>query len=444
MTGASKALCSMLAAIMVVATACSDDFRIEGDTTPYVASASCPLKSRHDWQVFLDRTTDDERWVKTCAFNADCEESFGDFNDEVRTNVLGIFDRCSSDLADNPDIARCTARLRQFIPAWTNQHASNTYGFSSDNAAYFAAQIESDEPPTMMDPPAAILAALPERARIEETAAENGWPYLTHDSFFGGLRTFILVTDPENRFDQWFLVSLDPDGTLVTKNPVMSFIAVQKKDASGRDLDRMRVHFRDYLMGQVAGTWQLALPELHEGKCFACHLTGTRQLLPTHGSVVVSAPVSGEPGFGQSPVPADFGFTRLSELNQRLLSYGVPDWNGAIDPADAGPALGGSLGCTVCHNGEIRGPLSVLTDERSIESKMVDELDMRSYAPGVPVPDETAIALLDREITGTPPLTVDEVGALDEARAQHIADYESFVADRFPAWRTWVLEQPCE
>ena len=298
-------------------------------------------------------------------------------------------------------------------------------------------------PAGMMDPPSAITAAFPERARIEEAARVNGWPYLTHDSCLGGIRTFVTVADPDDRFEQWMLVGLDASATLVKDGSILSFIGVQKRDTLGRKLPKVRLHFRDYIVSNAQGSWGLLLPEEHTGKCFACHGSGMRLLIPTHESVVASAPVRGEMGYG-APVPQDFGFQRLSQLNQRLLSYGLPDWNGSIDPADHGPALGESLGCTHCHNGVVRGVLTVSTDEETLKRKIVDELSMRSFGPGKSVPDQEAIALLDRAKTGTPPLSVEEQAALDRARAEHWADYQTFVAERFPVWKAWALAVPCE
>ena len=430
-----------LRSIVLMMIACSADSK---DDARHVASAACSLKSPGDWQEFLETTSDDETWVKTCSSDGNCAESFGAFSAHVQTDVLDVFESCTKDISDNPVIAQCTERLRRFIPAWMRQHASGSYGFAEDNAPYLAAQTGPDTPAGMMEPPAEILAALPERAQIEQAARDNGWRFLTHDSGLGGVRTFVVVADPSDRFDQWFVVSLDAAATRVGENRVMSFIAVQKKDADGRSFERTRLHFRDYIMWPSGTSWQLMLPELHEAKCYACHVSGVRQLLPTHENVVASAPVKGEDGFSGADVSEEFGFQRLSELNQRLLSYGLPDWNGVIEPENQGPPLGASLGCPSCHNGLIRGALSVFTDEKTVERKMVDELSMRSSTDGASVPDDAAITLLDRESTGMPPLTAEETEALENARAEHRRDHATFVAERFPTWRAWVLEEPCE
>jgi hypothetical protein len=410
---------------------------------PHVASTSCPLKTPADWQRFLDTSTLDEGWVKTCTVE-NCQNVVGAFSARLQTDVIDVLARCTADVAENPPIARCTANLRRFVPAWERQHALGSYGFTQNNHDYLAAQTAPDKPAGMMDPPAAILAALPRVEAIEDAARANGWPYLVHDSCFGGARIFVTVADPEDRFEQWMLVGVGAGSSEIADNAIMSFIGIQRKDRAGKSLEKVRLHFRDYILSNAEQIWHLVLPELHDGKCYGCHSSGMRLLLPTHGSVVASTPVRGEPGFGATSAPADFGFRRLVALNQRLLSYGLPDWDGAVDPADHGPPLGASLGCTACHDGAIRGVLTVSADERMLRQKMLDELSMRSFAHGKSVPDETAIALLDREKTGNPPLAPEEQAALDRARAEHLADYRTFVADRFPRWRAWMLEARCE
>lgn len=432
----------ILHALVPLLIACGDGASNE-TSRPHVASESCPLKTPAEWKQFIEGTTEDESWVRTCSSDAKCDDGVTELLTRVKNDVLATFDRCAADLADNPTIARCTARLRRFVPAWMRQHAIGSYGFTQENALYLAAQTGPSMPSSMMDPPAALIAALPERANIEQAARVNGWPYLTHDGCLGGIRLFVTVRDPEDRFDQWMVVGLDSSASRADDGSVLSFIGVQKRDSAGLKLPRVRPHFRDYLIFDAGGSWNLLLPQEHSGKCFGCHGSGMRLLIPTQESVTLSAPVAGESAYG-TDVPPDFGLQRLSELNQRLLSYGLPDWNGSIDPADHGPALGESLGCTHCHNGILRGVLTVSTDEQTLKRKIVDELSMRAFGAGKNVPDQAAIALLDRSKTGNPPLSIDERAALDRARAEHQADYETFVADRFPAWKAWALAEPCE
>jgi hypothetical protein len=270
----------------------------------------------------------------------------------------------------------------------------------------------------MMDPPAALIEALPERAAIEAVARDNGWAHATNLSCLGGTRTFVVVNDPGGRFDQWMLVGLDATLTHVDEQTVLSFIGVQKTDASGNALERVRLHFRDYLASAGEdGSYGLTLPENFGGKCYACHTSGMREL--------IAGPATGA-------------------LNERIRAYGLPDWNGTIDPADHGPRLGESLGCTECHNDEERGALTVTTSEGMLWQKVVEQLAMRSPHGGAKVPDERAMALLERQTTGDPPLTPDEAAELGRAHAEHIAVYESLVAERFPAWRDWILEVACE
>ena len=131
-----------------------------------------------------------------------------------------------------------------------------------------------------MDPPRELVNALADRASVEEQARANGWPYLVHDSGLGGLRMFVTVVD--ERFDQWIVIGLDADSPAVPIPAIMSFIGVEKKDASGATLDKVRLHFRDYVVTRREGSLALELPELLEGKCYACHGNGMRALIPTH------------------------------------------------------------------------------------------------------------------------------------------------------------------
>jgi hypothetical protein len=410
-----------------------------GSTQAHVASASCTLKTPAAWQQFLDTTTNDETWVKTCGDNGDCSALDGWRTAHVDEAVVNVLDACTEDLAQNPIIAACTANLRRYVPAWLDQHG-RSYGFRQDNRTYFAAQTAPDMPSGMMDPPSELVAALQGRSSIEEAARTNGWPYLTHDSALGGIRTFVDVVDPQQRFEQWINVGYSIEGGGIGET--VSFIAVQKKDAAGQDLSKVRIHFRDYRLVRDPSANKLELPETFDAKCYGCHVSGLRPFLALRGSVAASAPVKGEDGFGQM-VADDFGMKRLASLNQRFLSYGVPDWNGALEPFDHGPALGRSLGCTQCHDGATRGAVTVSASTDTLSQKVVWQLSMRSPRDGKRVPDEAAMALLDRYNGGSLPPSESERAALDQARAEHEADYETLMASRFPDWRAWVLGSPC-
>ncbi len=409
----------------------------------HVASADCPLKVPADWQAFLETLVDDQHWVMTCSDLQDCGPRLGDFLAHVESNVASVLARCSVDLERNPAIAACTEHLRRYLPAFVEQHQTGSYGFRQPNVEYFTAQAAPNVPAGMMDPPSALFAALPTRAAVEAAARDQGMVYLTHDSCLGGVRTFVHVVDSQGRFEQWLLFGMENDASAVSDPTIVSFIAVQKTDAGGVPLPKPRLHFRDYLAASGASGWTLSLPDGFEGKCYGCHTSGLRALVPSLASITESAPVRGEPGFGVDP-PPDFGAERLAALNDRLVAGGPPDWNDTIRPADHGPVLGATLGCTECHDGRTRGTLSVSSSEGTLRQKMVGQLSMRSYADGVSVPDERAMELLAREQSGDPPLGPEEASELAAARAQHQADYDAFVAARFPDWKAWMLERSCE
>ncbi|MES1182173.1 MAG: hypothetical protein ABUL60_00085, partial [Myxococcales bacterium] len=234
---------------------------------------------------------------------------------------------------------------------------------------------------------------------------------------------FVNVVDADDRFEQWLLLGVVPDEDAFAPGAILSFLAVQKQNADGSPLAAPRLHFRDYVLNDSDGAWQAQLPEFNDGKCYACHGSGVRQLLPFPSASTSSA-------------------ERLASLNQRLGSYGLPDWNGTIEAANYGPALGAELGCTHCHDGRVRGPLTVFTSEGMLYQKVVEQLSMRGFDGTGPVPDEPAMQLLERQRSGA--LTDDQARTLARAQAEHEADYAALVASRLPSLQAWLLQTACD
>jgi hypothetical protein len=411
-----------LGTLLLLLSGCGDHDSLPAAEPPYQPSEACPLRTRTAWQSFVERAASDANWLKTCSDLNNCQALVGDFAEHVQSTLLGTLELCQQDLQDNPELAACTARLRSFAPAWLRQHDSQSYGFEQANAQYFAAQVAPDAPPGMMDLPSALLAALPLRADLEQAAERDGWPHLTHDSCLGGVRTFINVVDADDRFEQWLLLGVEPNQGALAEGAILSFLALQKRRADGSPLDRPRVHFRDYVLAQTSGVWRAELPEHNDGKCYACHGSGVRQLLPF-------------------PSPRTSSADQLNGLNQRLAVYGLPDWHGSIASQDYGPALGAELGCTHCHDGTTRGPLTVFTSEGMLYQKVVEQLSMRSFDGTNAVPDQPAMQLLQRQNTAE--LSPSEAQALAQARAQHQADYEALVASRQPSLQAWLSSTSC-
>jgi hypothetical protein len=398
------------------------------------APGFCPLRTAEEWQQFLNHSADDNGWAVTCE-DEGCDEKFWR---HVRTKVQATLAACAGVIAQTPQLEKCTANFRRFVPVWLRQHDGESYGFNVDNHRYLAEQESSDKPEGMMVVPPEIVAALPDRKRVEEAARKHGFKYLTHDSAIDGIRTFVLNPDPKGRYDQWLLLNLKAGkSALASTTMPLSVLTVQKADASGRRLSKVRLHFRDYTINDESRPYTLENNESGNGKCYACHASGVRQLIARRTPVLEGKPARGETGFDEAGVnpPKDFAFSRLMEFNRRLRSYGQPDWDGKILPEDHGPVLGKAQGCTDCHDGKSRGVLNMSTSVSQVEKKVLAELGM---------PYDTPLPrLLERDQMKNPALLPHEERMLKNAFDAHESLTKDFEASRMPELKKWLLETPC-
>lgn len=355
----------------------------------------------------------------------------------VEEDVASVLAECAGVIADNPPIDACVDRLRRFTSSWLSQHDLSSYGFTADNAAYFAAQVAPDAPEGMMSPPSALLSAMPVLDEVIDAARAKGYPYVVQTSCLGNVRLYVTTSDPGGKFDQWTLMNLREG----TRAPAVlasrvSFLAVQKADASGAPLPRVRVHFRDLLVEASKGSIiSVTSDEHNNAKCYSCHPSGVRQLVAMRTPELEAKPIWGEPGYpGEGD--ADFAFQRLTAMNARLASYGLNDYGGQIAVADQGPALGAEEGCVACHDGRYRGVLTVSTSRKQIAHKVLSELAMP--------PAAGLTELVERQTMKNPPLTSAESAALDEAEAAHASLLDGVLAARAPALERWLLETRCE
>jgi hypothetical protein len=431
----SAGLVSLVLTAAAVAT-CGGTPTAVAPAAPRAEEPACRVHTPAEWQAFLERYAGDPRWVKTCE-DGGCDATFWKtVNDEIE----GTLTRCAGEIAASPAIAACTANLRAFAPTWLRQHASTGYGFAMDNQAYFAHEEGPDTPKGMMRPPPDLIAAIPDVAKIEALARDHGWKYVLQDSCLGGARIFLLVPDPGGAFDDWMLLNLSGEpGKRMTVDvaKTMSFIGVQKKDAQGNPLPKVRLNFRDWLISAAPAGGYGVTPADSDTKCYACHASGTRQLISRRTPFLAAQPVRGEPGFGRdaAPDPA-FAQRRLDELEARLRSYGLPDWNGTLDLPSFGPPIGEAQGCTECHDGSYRGVLSVMMSETQIEEKVHYELAMP--------PTKRLPALLERSEMKNPPLTPAEQKELDDAYAAHAKLAADVLGSRTETLRRWLLQTKCQ
>jgi hypothetical protein len=392
---------------------------------------ACPLKTPAAWNSFIAGAMDNPGWVETCE-DSTCD---ADFFADVDERVQRVLEDCRPEIDKNEKIKSCVEHLRKFTPTWLRQHDATSYGFNVDNRNYLGSQDGEDKPPGMMKIPDAIVAALPDEKKVQEAARLNGWKYLTHDSALQGVRTFVVIQDPQGRFDQWMLLNLKSGkDTRVELNMPVSIVAVQKKNRDGTSLDQVRLHFRDYTLEEIEGSVKLGINENGNGKCFSCHASGMRQLIPRRTAALDAQPVRGEVGFGK-PVTADFAYWRLVELNQMIRRYGANDWSGMISTDSLGPMLGEKQACTNCHNGVSRGALSVATSVTQLGKKVVGELSMP--------PEPHLIRWLEQEEVGNPPLTVVEKKGLANAAHGNEKILKDFMDSRLPELKRWITSQSC-
>ena len=258
--------------LLVVRSGKSSDGPTKVNTVP----TFCPYQTPEQWQQFLETAADNKKWVDTCE-DSTCDSEYFQY---VQENIQKVFETCQSYINHHEEIARCTQNMRRFTPPWLRQHDEVSYGFNVDNHTYLTDQDAPDKPQGMMKPPEEIVAALPNLGQVEEAARTHGWKYLTHDSALGGFRTFVIISDPQGRFDQWMLLNLQVGQSSITEDTPMSILSVQKKDAAGKPLSKVQIHFRDYtIQHNERGGYKLHLHENSNGKCYACHTNGMRQLI---------------------------------------------------------------------------------------------------------------------------------------------------------------------
>jgi len=405
----------------------------ESEVGPDLTHAgACPFRTAGAWQAFLQDAAASPAWAKTCDDDG-CDAAT---YDAVEADVASVFTQCAGLLLDNPPLAACTDRLRRFTSSWLQQHDLTSYGFTDDDAAYFAAQVAPGVPQGMMVPPPALLSAIPDLDAVILAARNRGFPYVVQASCLGDQRLFVVTPDPAGRFDQWTLMNLVPGTSPAQVYGRVSFLAVQKTDAAGAPLPAVRVHFRDLLVqSSGGGAYGVTSDPQDNAKCYSCHVSGARHLIATRTPSLAAKPILGEPGY-PGDGPADFAFQRLTAMNDRLASYALADWNGTIVPADHGPALGTTQGCTACHDGVVRGVLTVSTSRKQLARKVVTELAMP--------PAAGLTELVERQAMADPPLTPADTAALAAALATHATLLADLEAASAPALEGWLRETPCE
>lgn len=267
----------------------------------------------------------------------------------------------------DPAKAACLERFAAF--SWSSCTSSDRQmGFGVTDNAYFA-EANVMFGGKMMEIPKELQAAhLKEgNARaIEAEADKKGYKWLEYTTRFVTNRPHhshnrLLIHVPGEDFDQWIQFTRPPNGRNI-KEPLIDFIAIQKRSEAGVELKKPRIWFK--------GFWTLGNKIVRRGippaavltRCYGCHASGLRELVPATGSVT-----------------SQLAKTTLADFNKQMRGYGVPEFAGNYDPETVGPSYGASSktnACMGCHNGEYKGLLSPGTLPRQIDYKMVHERTM--------------------------------------------------------------------
>ncbi len=138
-------------------------------------------------------------------------------------------------------------------------------------------------------------------------------------------------------FDRFVLFS-DPllDEPLSTNYPpnAVGVIAVQKRDSSRKELDQVRVYFKDHHRlyegdkGHQTVNFTTRLKVMGKvDHCMGCHIGGVFPIYPLRH-------------FSDQETPENVFRDRVRRLNQKIISYKIPDWTGFASPEALGPGMG--------------------------------------------------------------------------------------------------------
>lgn len=349
----------------------------EGQRKPQ--QASCPQESKNrDANAWL-------RWRRDIAekWNTDSSIDRSSY-DEITS--------CQAEL-EALNLSNCFNNVKNFAFQATLGRTGHRLGFEVTDVEYYKKIFDNDPsgealklPPELSNGIPAKISAFGLRGDVAVKSYEGvakisslaNWKVLKYSSrtvanpnpFGPTSYNRLLFMNTGNRFDKFVQFTLpppsveDPFGVNNGAQQLVDFISVEKIDKQGNVLPKPILRFAQFNRDED-GTNPKPRLNYQTGQgnadtCYTCHPGGMRYLSPLPGTV--------------TPMQ----YKVLETMNERMASYKLTDWDGAIHPEYYGPPRGMTIGCGDCHNsghpGHIpemrRGPLNQFTAEFHIRHKL--------------------------------------------------------------------------
>ncbi len=353
----------------------------EADRKPQAATCE-PESSRRDANGWLKWRRDvANEWVST---------------KRIDHSVTEEINNCKTQL-ESLNLWNCFNNTKNFAFQATLGRTGHKLGFEMKDTDYYAKILEYD--PEALSLPAELEKGVPDQVSkfglADETKTKSyeglaklntlpNWRAINYHSRTvanpsdTGVKSYnrLLFLNTTKRYDKYIQFTLapgtetDPFGNTGLPQQLVDFISVEKVDKNNQPIEKPVIRFAQYYRDAEGRNPKPRL-DYRSGNgnadtCYTCHPNGMRYLSPLPSSV----------GPQQAKI--------LQTINDRMASYKVVDWMGAIHPDYYGPPRGATVGCMDCHNsgylGSLdqirRGPLNAFTATSHISHKLRTDMSM--------------------------------------------------------------------
>lgn len=251
--------------------------------------------------------------------------------------VVAYLESCKNDIAPGKRLA-CLARLHQHSSRYLNGNyfRARHLGFELDDETYLRTR-----PRDAIALPADFADGIPkEFIRETEKAPTGAFHYV---SAMNGSHRLLFRRD-DDKYARFFVaIKTDDKDADLRKAHDMGMIAIDKRTRPPK------IHFYEYTYKDGSYTLNPLM-----GNCVGCHTSGLLTITPHAG------------GVNEKELKA---VDAMNAGIRELMKNGV-DWDGTYRPDLAGPVLGEKQGCTSCHDGKDRPPITLFTNRTILQAKL--------------------------------------------------------------------------